>query len=154
MNETKNLTWAAPEYEHKEQNRDWFWALGIVVVAGSITSIIFHNYFFAILLVLSGILMTMFAIKKPDIVNYQINDKGLKIRDRLYPYESIKSFWVRREDNPYLFIESQRLFMPIIQVPIESHLAEDIRQNMLTHEIIEQEMKEHATEKVMDFLGF
>lgn len=154
MNETKNLTWSAPEYEHKEQNRDWFWALGIVVVAGSITSIIFHNYFFAILLVLGGILMVMFAIKKPDVVNYEINNKGLKIRDRLYPYESIKNFWVRQEGNPHLFIESQRIFMPVIQVPIEPYMAEDIRQAMLSHGVSEQEMKEHATEKVMDFLGF
>lgn len=154
MNETKNLTWSAPEYEHKEQNQDWFWALGVVVIAGSITSIIFKNYFFAILLILAGFLMAMFAIKKPDTVTYQVNEKGLKIRDRVYPYETIKYFWVRQDENPHLFIHSQRLFMPIIQVPIDSNLREEIREIFLYHGVEEQEMKEHPTEKVMDFLGF
>lgn len=154
MNETKNLSWSAPEYEHKEQNPDWFWALGVVVVAGSITSVIFKNYFFAILLILGGILMAMFAIKKPETVNYQINDKGLKIRDRLYPYETIKSFWVRQDEYPHLFIQSERLFMPVIQVPVGTYLGREVRQIMLDHGVPEQEMKEHPTEKVMDFLGF
>ncbi len=154
MNETKNLSWSAPEYEHKEQTLDWFWALGVVVVAGSITSVIFKNYFFAIVLILGGILMAIFAIKKPETVNYEINEKGLKIRDRLYPYEAIKSFWVRQGEQPHLFIQSQRLFMPIIQVPVGTYLGQEVREIMLAHGVLEEEMKEHATEKVMDFLGF
>lgn len=154
MNETRNLSWTAPEYEHKKQTSDWFWALGIVVIAGSITSVIFKNYFFAIVLILGGILMAIFAIKKPETINYEINNKGLKIRDRLYPYDAIKSFWVRQGEQPHLFIKSERIFMPIIQVPVSNYLSEEVREIMLTHNVLEEEMQEHASEKIMDFLGF
>src|SRR5512138_1931804 len=100
-NESDNkLVWSALEYEEKERSRDWFWALGIIVATSAIASIIFENYFFATLIVLGGTLLGFFALKKPDTVVYELNDKGLKIRDRLYPYESIKAFWVQVDFTP------------------------------------------------------
>jgi hypothetical protein len=65
MEETSNekLSWSAPEYEEKERSRDWFWALGIIVATSSIAAIIFNDYFFAVLLILSGILLGFFAVK-------------------------------------------------------------------------------------------
>ena len=50
MEPNQKLEWSALEYEEKVQSNDWFWALGVIIVAGSITSIIFANYFFAIFL--------------------------------------------------------------------------------------------------------
>ncbi|MEX2029201.1 MAG: hypothetical protein WD963_01835, partial [Candidatus Paceibacterota bacterium] len=127
----EKLEWSALEYEVKERSVDWFWALGVIIVAGALASIIFSNYFFAALLVLAGILLGHFAVRKPDLVFYELNQKGLEIRRRLYPYENIKAFWVQTEHQPHfgmpatemgekflLFIKTERVFMPIISVPI------------------------------------
>ena len=150
----EKLTWTAPEYEEKERSTDWFWALGVIVVTSSITSIIFGNYFFAILLSLSGLLLGFFAIKKPEEVSYELNMKGLKIRNQLYPYENMKSFWVQTENKPLLFLKSERAFMPVISIPIEDDIAYNIRSIMLSKNIIEEEMKEHPSLKIMEILGF
>jgi hypothetical protein len=163
----EKLIWSALEYEERDRSPDWFWALGIIVVTGSIASIIFENYFFAVLLVLSGVLLGFFAIKKPDIITYELNQKGLKIRDRLYPYENIKSFWVQIDPQkgtnplngeiglkPILFIHSERAFMPIISMPIDETIAQDIHSIMLSKNIPEVETREHASEKIMEVLGF
>src|SRR4029079_5434131 len=126
----------------REHTEDWFWALGIIVVTSSIASIIFQNYFFAVLLVISGVLLGFFAIKKPDMVTYELNDKGLAVRDRLYLYETLKSFWVQSTSlseyaekdvfiRRLLFIHTERAFMPVISMPIEDVLAEKIRAVML-----------------------
>ena len=155
MDSDKKLEWTALEYEEKERDNDWFWALGVIVVAGSITSFIYSNYFFSLLLIIGGILLGAFAIKKPDLVFYELNKKGLKIRNRLFPYENIKSFWVKRdEEKPVLFIKSERLFLPVISMPIEQNLAQKIRDFMLSGNVLEEEMKEHPSEKIMDSLGF
>jgi len=154
MNPNEKLTWSALEYEDKEHSRDWFWALGIIVATSSIAAIIFGNYFFAALLILSGILLGFFAVKKPDLIVYELNDKGLKIRDRFYPYERIKSFWVQNEIKPLLFVHSQRIFMPIITIPIAENMAPEIHSKMLAQNIAETEMKEHPSEKIMEVLGF
>jgi len=156
----EKLQWSALEYEEKERSVDWFWALGIIVVTSSVAAIIYGNYFFAVLLILSGVLLGFFAIKKPDVVRYELNNQGLKIRNQLYPYENIKSFWVQIDPTgetklkPILFIKSERVFMPIISIPIDQNMAEDIRSMMLSKNIPEEEMKEHPSLKIMESLGF
>ena len=161
-NETpvNKLSWTALEYEDRERSRDWFWALGIIVVTGSIASIIFENYFFAALLILAGVLLGFFAMKKPDIVEYELNRSGLVVRNRLYPYESIKAFWVQVDFSPtpsvrpMLFIHSERAFMPVISMPIHADFAENIHAIMTSLNIAEVEMREHPSEKIMEALGF
>jgi hypothetical protein len=119
------------------------------------------------LLILSGVLLGFFAIKKPDIILYELNNKGLKIGNRLYPYKNIKSFWVQVEQpkpanqqhlemiiKPLLFIHSERVFMPIITIPIEEGMAEEIYHLLLSQNIETVEMKEHPSEKIMEALGF
>ena len=154
MEEKEKIEWSALEYEEKERSVDWFWALGIIVVAGSITSLIYGNYFFAILLIFSGILLGFFAIKKPEMVSYELNKKGLKIKTRLFPYESMKSFFVQTTPKPMLFVKSSRMFMPILSMPIEDNLAEDIRSLLLSNNVQEEEMKEGPSERIMERLGF
>jgi len=156
----ENLNWSALEYEEKEKSKDWFWALGIIVVTSSIAAIIFNDYFFAALLIISGILLGFFAVKKPETIFYELNNKGLRIGNRLYPYENIKSFWVQVEQpeqvnvKPLLFIHSERFFMPIITIPIVETLAEEIHSIFLSKNIAEVEMKEHPSDKIMEILGF
>ena len=155
MDRDTKLEWSALEYEEKERGKDWFWALGVIVVAGSAASFIYGNYFFGLFLIISGGLLAIFAIKKPDTVFYELNEKGLKIRNRFFPYENIKSFWVQKDsEKPLLFIRSERLFMPIISMPIAEEHAEEIRELMFAGNVSEEEMKEHPSEKIMDSLGF
>jgi hypothetical protein len=154
------LEWSALEYEERERSPDWFWALGIIVVTAAIASLIYSNYFFAVLIIIGGLLLGFFAIKHPDMVFYELNDKGLKIRTRLYPYENIKSFWVQSNKSPELpvkptlFIKTERIFLPVMGVPITDVMAPRIRTIMLEKNILEEEMVEHASEKIMEFFGF
>jgi hypothetical protein len=156
----EKLNWSALEYEEKEKSADWFWALGIIIVTSSIAAIIFGDYFFAALLVLSGVLLGVFAVKKPETIFYELNSKGLQIGNRIYPYENIKSFWIQIEQpeqvnvRPILFIHSERIFMPIISIPINETLANDVHFIMTSKNIPEVEMREHPTDKIMEVLGF
>jgi hypothetical protein len=170
VNHPNKLQWVALEYEEKERTPDWYWALGVIIIAGAIASIIFDNYFFAVLLLVSGGLMTLFTIKKPEMVPYEINKKGIKIKNRIYLFEKIKSFWVQKNPSeeerelhgnlpdeelfPTLFIKTERAFMPIISIPIREEYADNIRNIMLNHDVKEEFMKDYPADKVMDFLGF
>ncbi|OGI59565.1 hypothetical protein A2814_01050 [Candidatus Nomurabacteria bacterium RIFCSPHIGHO2_01_FULL_38_19] len=156
----QNISWSAPEYEEKERNKDWFWALGIIIFTSSAAAIIYSNYFFATLLILSGVLLGVLRMKKPEMVSYELNDKGFAVGTSLYPYENIKSFWVQRETfdeiklKPILFIKSERFFMPVILSPIENAMTNDIRLFLLEKNVMEEEMKESVPEKIMEALGF
>ena len=163
----KRIAWFAPEYEEKERSKDWFWALGIIVATSSIAALIYENYFFALLLVLSGLLLGFFAVKKPEMVHYELNNRGLKIGSRLYPYENMKAFWVQARGllepgvemegmhfKPILFVKSERVFMPILSIAIEEEMASDIHTAFREKGIPEEEMREHISDKIMEGLGF
>ena len=154
MNPNQKLQWQALEYEERERGRDWFWALGVIVVASTLTAIIYSNYFFAVLVILGGALLGYFAKRKPEAISYELNDKGFRAGRRLYPYENISSFFVQREIKPLLLIKSGRFFMPIISSPIDPDMAEEIHVIFVSKNIPEEELKEHTSETIMDSLGF
>ena len=149
-----NLEWSLPEYEDKERGRDWYWTFGIIIVCTSITSIIYNNYFFAALLILGGLLLGYFSIKKPRIIYHKLSEKGLIIENNLYPYKTIKSFSIQILPRTMLIVHSARAFMPKITVPIEDEMIPIIEEIMLYHNVPEENIKPHTAETIMDFLGF
>ena len=149
------IKWELPEYTHKEKSNDWYWALAVVVVCGSIASVIYGNYFFAALLIIGGVLMGFFAGKKPDWVEYELNERGFKMKNRIHPYENIKHFWVDEKGaEPMLLVYSDRPFMPVITAPIQPELGVVIREKFLQNEVEEKEIDEGPTSKIMDAIGY
>ena len=153
MNEEGKISWSAPEYEEQERSPDWFWALGVIVITGSLAAIIYSNYFFAILIILSGSLLWFYSKKSPELVNYELTSKGFQVKSHLYPYENIKSFYVQVDHTPTLFIKTERFYMPILSIPIEYNLADDIYNIFMSKNVMEEEMKEHPSEKIIRSLG-
>ena len=143
------------EYEEKERGNDWFWALGVIILASAITSFIYTNYFFGLFLIIGGILLGTFAVKKPDLVFYELNEKGLKIRNRLYSYNNIKAFLGKKRNrkiNPLYKIRKS-----VYANNLHAYRFKPHRRNRTYYafkNVPEEEMKEHVSEKIMDFLGF
>lgn len=152
--EEKKLSWAVPAYTHSQKSVDWFWALGIVALTGSIAAILLANYFFAGLIILGGGLMAYFAHIEPETLYYELNQKGLKVKDRLYPYKTILAFWVDTTKSPTLFIKTDRVFLPVIPLSINHNVSEKIREILLAQEIPQEEMKEHPAEAIMELIGY
>lgn len=153
MNEEEKLSWSAPEYEETERSPDWFWALAVIMITASLASIIYGNYFFAILIILSGSLLWFYSKKAPEMINYELTAKGFQVKSHLYPYENIKSFFVQIDATPTLFLKTERFYMPILSIPIEYDLTDDIYSIFISKNIPEEEMKEHPSEKIIRNLG-
>jgi len=156
----ENIEWSALEYEEKDRGRDWFWALGIIVLTSSAAAFLYGNYFFAGFLIIGGAMLGFLAIRKPNDVSYKLSKRGFHIGTTLYPYERIRSFWVQRETSqpmplrPLLFIHSERFFLPILVAPLHEDIGEQIHDFLQKKGIPEEEMKEHVMEKIMEVLGF
>ena len=148
------LSWTLVEYEEKEKNTDWFWALGLIVIAGSVTAFIFKNYFFSALLVIGGILIGYFAKKKPDMVDYELNMKGFQIKNRIFLYKEIEAFHINREKGPTMLLKTNRFMFPVLSIPIEQTHIYEIRNILINQNIKEEEIKETMPEKIMEYLDF
>jgi len=71
MNETVNsISWDAPEHNHIEKTNDWYWILGIIAISGAVTSMIFNNALFGIVIILSAFSMFIFSHHKPKMLHF------------------------------------------------------------------------------------
>jgi len=71
------LSWQAPEFEYHTKTPDWYWAIGLIVLSASIASFIRGNFFFGAFILIAGILLFIYGIKKPRIVMFEITDDGV-----------------------------------------------------------------------------
>jgi len=149
------ISWKALEYKRKDKTADWYWAVILISLAIVVTSFVLHNAFFAILVIISTIVLMSFSIIAPKMVNISINQKGVFVEKEMYPFATLESFWVESmdENNQKILLKSKKLIMPLIAIPLEEHHHLDVREFLLQY-LPEVEMHEPLSQKVMEKLGF
>jgi len=149
-----HLTWSAPEYHHTPKTREWYTAVFIITTTVAVLSVIFGNVIFAIFVLLSAFALCVHAAKPPEIITLELNSRGVLVKNILFPYKTLESFWVEMEtDIPKILIKSKKLFMPYIILPIHEEDAEDAREILLAY-LKEEEHVEPLSQKLMEKLGF
>jgi hypothetical protein len=148
------FNWQAPEYNHYQRSTDWFWAVGIITICISILAFVFHNGLFGILILLSAGILISYAVRKPSVIDYEINQRGIVINKDLHPYLTIDSFWIEtREGNPKIILKTKKSVMPYIIIPIHDNDVDEM--SAVLHNFLEEkEMHEPTSHKVMEYLGF
>lgn len=150
----EKIEWTAPEFNYTPKGPDWYWTVGIITTTLVIIAIITSNLLFAIVLIVGGFALSYQAGQKPDIVEVAVDNRGVRMRDTLYPYSSLRSFWI--ENNPHeqkLILQSEKTFMPYVITPIEDVEPEQLRHYLLQY-LPEEHHKEPLSQKIMEYLGF
>jgi len=152
--ENLSLRWQAPEYQHYRRSADWFWAVGIIVISITSLAFFFGNPLFGVLVLLASIIMVSFVLREPQNINYEINLKGIIINEKLYPYITLESFWIEtRQGEPRIILKSKKELSPFIIIPLHEDDVDDVN-DILRQFIEEKEIKEPASHKIMEYLGF
>ncbi|MEQ1500278.1 MAG: hypothetical protein ABL917_02825 [Parcubacteria group bacterium] len=150
----EKISWQTHEYHHTEKTSDWYWIVGIVTVSIAIIAIILNNIIFALLIIVSSITLSLFASKKPEIIDVNIDNSGITINKTRYPYSHLDSFWVELTHfRPRIILKSKKLLMPYIVIFIEEVEPEEIR-SVLSSKLEEVEHHEPFLEKLLIYLGF
>lgn len=152
--EREVLRWSAYEHEHIERSVDWYWALGIVAVSIALTSILFGNVLFAILIVVAAYTIGRIARTAPELVEFELSDRGIRVGGTLHRYDEIISFWVEDELDkaPLLLVDTIKFMSPNLIIPIEGIDPHEIRV-FLQERADEVPMKEPVSHKILEFLG-
>lgn len=149
------ISWRVEEYVHREKGPDWYWALGVVAIAGAATAIIFHDTLFAIFIIMAGLILGFYAARKPDVIDIAISDDGIQIRSYFYPFEKLKGFAVdENELGNHLIIESDRMVTPIISIPLPLTIDTDALTALLKTRLEEKPLKEQISHRLMEHMGF
>jgi hypothetical protein len=154
MAEGAVLRWQAYEHEYVERGADWFWALGVVAVCIAIVAILFHNTLFAVLVLLAAALIGMLANVPPEITEFEISDRGIRVGRDLHRYDEILAFWVEDEHGPAtLLVDTTKMMSPNLVIPIENIEPHEVRDFLREHST-EVPMKEPMAHKILEFFGF
>ncbi len=164
MNPTEHsIVWEAPEFYHSPKSSDWFWAVGIIAVSIVIFSFIYGNILLGIIIILGTFSVFLHANKESVIREIELNEQGVRIGKRFYPYKTLESFWLevhQVEHDEYgnlifakLLIKSRKTFMPLIVITVEYPDLDEIRE-FLSIFILEEEHHEPLAQKVIEYFGF
>jgi len=155
MEENDTISWETTEYVHRVKSADWFWALGIITIAIATASILLGNSLFAILIIIGSFTIALFAVRRPLQVTILLNKKGIAVGTRLYPFSSIKSFWVLIDELPaLLLLEVKNPLIQQVTIPIENISPDDVRLFLMKY--VEEKEQDHESliEKISEYFGF
>jgi len=149
------ILWEAEEYPYYRKSSDWYWAVGIITAGFFAVAIIVGNLLFGAFILLGGFTLALYGARRPQTVSFSISPKGVHVGDTIYPYESIKSFWIFY-DPPHvkeLSIESHKFIMPHIRIPLGNVNPANMR-SYLQQFLPEEQQEEALTDSLARYFRF
>ena len=152
------LEWETEEFRHSEKGLDWYIALGVIAVAGATATVIFGDLMFAALIIVAAATLALYASRRPNTITVSMDDGGITIDNRYFPFSTLESFWIEEEmefEQPVLLVKSQRLLMPLVTVWIDDEEVDpsEVREHLLQF-MDEEEMSEPLSQRAMEWIGF
>ncbi len=151
----RGILWEAYEHHHDEKHSDWFWILGIMTLASAVASILLGNTLLGVLILIAGAVIAILATREPKIISYAVTQRGIRIDDRLYPYTTLDSFYIDEDAQfgPQLLIKSEKMFMPLLILPLPEDAQEDI-EDIIAGRLPEEHIEEPFAHKLLEFFKF
>lgn len=149
------ISWEAYEYPVQEKSSDWFWIVGIVGIAGAVTSLVLGNMLFALIILLAATAGIILSMREPDVASFSLLPRGVRINDELIPYSSIDCFCIDEEHRhgPQLFLRTRSILNPFISITIPEDYI-DVIDAFLRNKLNEEELDEPFGHRALEFFGF
>ncbi len=150
----EQISWFAPEYIHTEKTSDWYWIVGIVTLSLAIIAILFNDVIFAILIIVAVATLTLYATRKPLLVQIDLTTTGVHDGETYHSYDDLESYWVETRDAyPKIILKSKKKLSLYIYILIEETDPEAIDE-FLSYHLPKVEHREPLLEKLFVRMGF
>lgn len=149
------IEWEAPEHHHGTKTSDWFWVLGILTVSLAVAAILLDNILLGLLTLIAGSVMAMLATRPAKMMTFSITPRGVRIDRSFYPYTVLDSYHIEEHSivGQQLLIRSQKLFMPLLILPLPEEDVDEI-EAIIAERIPEEYLEEPFANKLLEFFGF
>ncbi|MFA5173159.1 MAG: DUF5673 domain-containing protein [Candidatus Paceibacterota bacterium] len=151
----QKIEWRAPEFEFSSENSSWLWLSVIAALLLVAFSLWQKNFLFALLIILSEVSLFFLANSNREEYDFSLGNEGLKIENRLYPWDSFESFSIDKNEGKRSFIYFLKNNVSIFnfRIPAKTEDIEKIRV-FLNNYLAEIEHKSSLFEEISKFLGF
>ncbi len=122
------VAWTASEFIAHDKSPQWFLALGGgTAIVALLIFVLTRDKVSTSMVIVVAIIFGVFAARKPRELPYVIDDSGVHIGEKLYPFSGFKSFSLVQEDAlQAVWLMPLKRFMPIITVYFSPGDAEKI----------------------------
>lgn len=112
------VDWTASEYVYHAKGPGWFLLLaGGALVLLALIYLLIRDVVAVVLLAVAGIAFGVFANRKPRVLAYRVDEHGITVGQKHYPFTDFKSFSVA-QDGPLHTVSFMplRRFMPPLSI--------------------------------------
>lgn len=152
------VKWQAPEFEEYPKGISWYWLSIIVAIIFLTTAVWQKNFLFGFFIVVAEILILTWASRKPKMVSFILNERGLAIGDRLfYAYDELSSFSIKKESLDREWPAINLIFSKRLRPSTRIHLPKnqlDSIQKALELSVKRVEAEPSLLDTVQDILKF
>ena len=138
--------WEGREHDYNPKDADWYWALGIITVAGVVAALLFGNYLLALLFIIAAAAFALHAAKEPPLHRFRLVERGIMIGDELHPFEHMTSFSVLEdiegEFPPMLSVKTTSWLSPHLIIPLQGVDVDAVYAYFLHH--VDEEEHHHT----------
>ena len=152
--EQELIEWQAWEHNEGEpRTLRWFAWIGGGALALIIIALLAQNFLLAIILLVGTAAVLAHHARAPELIDFALSPKGVRIGNRLYPYRELKAFSLSEpEERSELRLHSDKILLPHITIPLEDQVDPSVVRGYLLAYLPEERHDENLIENLIRFL--
>lgn len=128
------ISWSGPLSYHRPDMRFVAAVSSALFVVAALMQIFQKNIITTVFFGLLGTLILIRAVKKPEIINFEIGPLGVRAGERLYGFREIKSFWIEYSPTSgikELSLQLKKWYYTFVKIPIYDQNPVQLRLTLL-----------------------
>lgn len=146
--------WQASEYVYHQKKPGWYllFFVGVVGLVGA--TALTRQWFSMAVFLAMALALTVYATKRPRILNYRLDHTGVVVEGKHYPYHDFRSFAVIQDVGWHAIdLEPTRRFMPRLSILFDSDDFEKIME-ILSRQLPQEFREPDWVERLTRYLKF
>ena len=139
------IEWEAPEYVQHEKGWKWFFVAGLIDIGFCVYAVLTQNWTLLVAIVLLTAMYVWQHGNVPRHIKIIVSRAGIKVGNKEYPYQNIKSFWIiyKPPHVKTLNIRANSKILPDVSIQLGDQDPVELR-TYLCSQIREEEGREET----------
>jgi len=147
------LEWSAPEFEYYPKDKNWLIISGLIASFFLFSALWQKNFLLGVMAVLVFFCLNVFGYKKPRLFKFTLNSEGIKIKEKMFLFKDLKSFWIFESSPKRIIFQTKSIFNPHLQIPLGNQDPKVVRSFLKKH-LPEKEQKESFLDYLAQRIGY
>jgi len=121
------IEWTAPSRPYKRRTREFYTTVGSIAFLIGVILLLLKEFLLIGVIVSFAFLSYVLASHEPDQVSHQITTYGIRTDNKLHEWDTLSSFWIKKEwDQELLICRTKSSFPVIILLVLDPNKKADI----------------------------